>query len=272
MPDLGALATNLGATLGTALVTVLVAFAIGVTRQRHRIIDVFWGLGFVAVAGGGLALSAGHGDPGRRWLVTAMVAVWGLRLAIHIGWRGWGEPEDPRYEALLARARGHRQVYALRMVYALQGVTLWFISWPVQVAQYDAAAPGPLAYAGLAVWGVGLTFEAVGDAQLANFRADPDNRGRVLDSGLWHYTRHPNYFGDACVWWGLWLVAAGSWLGLATVVCPLTMTYLLTRKTGKPLLEAQLARTRPGYADYVARTSGFVPWAPRRAGSPPRSS
>ena len=117
-------------------------------------------------------------------------------------------------------------------------------------------------YAGIVVYAVGLFFEAVGDAQLAAFRGDPANRGTVMDRGLWRYTRHPNYFGDACVWWGLWLLAADSWLGLATVVCPLLMNWLLLRRTGKPLLEARLATTRPGYAEYVRRTSGFLPRPP----------
>lgn len=268
MPDLTAWGVNLAATLGAALVVVLVAFAFGVAGGKHRIIDVFWGLGFAAVALTGLVLSAGYGDGGRRYLVTALTVVWGVRLAAHIGWRGRGEPEDPRYVQFLARAPGNRTVYALRMVYLLQGVSLWFVSWPVQVAQYDPDPLTALSYAGVAVFAVGLFFEAVGDLQLARFRADPGNRGRVLDTGLWRYTRHPNYFGDACVWWGLWLLAADSWLGVTTVICPIVMTYLLLKKTGKPLLEAHLSASRPGYAEYVRRTSGFVPLPPRRGGRP----
>jgi steroid 5-alpha reductase family enzyme len=227
---------------------------------------MFWGLGFAAVALTTLALSAGHGDPVRRVVVTVLTLVWGLRLSIHIGLRGRGQPEDPRYEQLLARGRG--PLYALRMIYLLQGVSLWFISWPVQVAQYDPDGLGVVAGLGIAVWAVGVFFEAVGDAQLTRFKADPANRGRVLDTGLWRYTRHPNYFGDACVWWGLWLIAAGSWVGLVAIVSPVTMTYLLTRRTGKPLLESHLSATRPGYSEYVARTSGFIPRPPRRPGGP----
>jgi len=255
--------TNLALCLGAALVVVLVAFAIGASTGRHRVVDVFWGLGFAAVALTTLVASAGHGSDVRRWLTTALTVLWGVRLAVHIGSRGRGEPEDPRYTALLARARGNRNLYALRTVYLLQGLSLWFISLPVQVGQYD---PDPLSltsYAGILVFAVGLYFEAVGDAQLAAFRGDPANRGTVMDRGLWRYTRHPNYFGDACVWWGLWLLAADSWLGLATVVCPLLMNWLLLRRTGKPLLEARLATTRPGYAEYVRRTSGFLPRPPK---------
>jgi steroid 5-alpha reductase family enzyme len=266
VPEVGPLLVNLGATLIAAVVVVLVAFAFGVAGGKHRVIDVFWGIGFVVVGLTGLVLSAGYGDPTRRWLVAALTAVWGLRLATHIGLRGRGEPEDPRYEAMLARARGDRNRYALRQVYLLQGVSLWFISFPVQVAQYDPDPLTVVSYVGIAVFAVGLFFESVGDLQLARFKADPSSRGKVLDHGLWRYTRHPNYFGDACVWWGLWLVAADSWLGLATVFCPLVMNYLLVKKTGKPLLEAHLSKTRPGYADYVRRTSGFFPWPPRRHG------
>jgi steroid 5-alpha reductase family enzyme len=128
---------------------------------------------------------------------------------------------------------------------------------------YERSAAGAVLWAGVAVWAVGLFFEAVGDAQLAAFRRDERNRGTVLDRGLWRFTRHPNYFGDACVWFGLWLASAQQWPGLATVLSPVAMTWFLVAKTGKPLLESQLARTRPGYADYVRRTSGFVPWPPR---------
>jgi steroid 5-alpha reductase family enzyme len=258
---------NLALCLGSALVVVLIAFAIGTATGKHRVVDVFWGLGFAAVAVTTLVASAGHGSDVRRWLITALTVLWGVRLAVHIGWRGRGEPEDPRYTALLDRAKGNRNLYALRTVYLLQGLSLWFISLPVQVGQYDRDALSPTSYAGILVFAVGLFFEAVGDAQLAAFRADPANRGTVMDRGLWRYTRHPNYFGDACVWWGLWLLAADSWLGLATVVCPLLMNWLLLQRTGKPLLEARLANTRPGYAEYVRRTSGFFPRPPLRGSS-----
>jgi len=156
-------------------------------------------------------------------------------------------------------------VQSLWLVFGLQGVLMWLVSLPVQVGVVPdlPTSLGPVELVGTILWAVGLFFESVGDLQLARFRGDPTNRGRVLDYGLWRYTRHPNYFGDACVWWGLWLLAADSWLGLATVICPLVMNYLLVRKTGKPLLERHLSHTRPGYSDYMRRTSGFVP-LPRR--------
>lgn len=189
----------------------------------------------------------------------------GLRLALHIARRGRGHGEDPRYEALLARARGNRDLYALRIVYLLQGALVWLVSLPVQAAQYGTRPMSAFAVAGAALWAVGLFFEAVGDHQLARFKSDPAHRGRVMDRGLWSLTRHPNYFGDFCVWWGVFLVTcdAGAGAAAVTVVSPLTMSYLLLRGSGKPLLERHMAE-RPGYAAYAARTSGFFPRPPKR--------
>ncbi|MEU9127624.1 DUF1295 domain-containing protein [Kitasatospora sp. NPDC048540] len=267
-----AFATGLAATAGAALVVMLLAFAAGLRTGRHRGVDVAWGLGFAAVALTGLGLSAGYGDAGRRALVTALVVVWGLRLSAHIARRGRGAGEDPRYAAMLAGAPpGHERRYALRKVYLLQGALVWFVSLPVQYAQYLPQRLGPLAWAGTALWALGLFFEAVGDRQLDRFRADPANRGRVLDRGLWRYTRHPNYFGDACVWWGLFLFAAGSPAGWAFLPSVLLMTWLLAFGSGKPLLERQLSAHKPGWAEYAACTSGFLPLPPRRRQRPGRA-
>jgi steroid 5-alpha reductase family enzyme len=249
--------TLLIGTAAATLAVMLAAFVTGVVRGRHDGVDVAWGLGFAVVAVTGLTLSSG----GSRWLVTALTVVWGLRLAIHIGRRQPGRPEDKRYVELLAKAKGNRDLYALRSVYLIQGVSLWFVSLPVQVAQWYAPLSG-WAVIGVVLWLAGFLFEAVGDRQLDRFRADPASNGRVLDTGLWRYTRHPNYFGDACVWWGLFALAAQDRVGWLTVLSPLLMTYLLARGTGKPLMEQHLA-ARPGYAEYVRRTSGFLPRLPR---------
>jgi steroid 5-alpha reductase family enzyme len=263
--DGAALLVSLAAGLGAALAVLLTAFAIGVRLGLHRVVDVAWGLGFCAVAVTGYALSAGHGDPGRRLLTLVLVLVWGLRLSGHIWWRGRGHPEDPRYARMLAKAPPERRTrYALRMVYLLQAALVWLVSTPLQIALFVPRPPGAAAWCGAELWAVGVFFEAVGDAQLTRFRSDPANRGQVLDTGLWRYTRHPNYFGDACVWWGLFLLAADTPIGWATVVAPLVMTYLLVNGSGKPMLERQLGSTKPGYAAYVARTSGFLPLPPRR--------
>ncbi|WP_394427974.1 DUF1295 domain-containing protein [Streptomyces sp. SGAir0957] len=257
-------AANLAWSAAAALAVLLTTFAVAVRKGVHRIVDVAWGLGFAAVAVVSCLASAGSGDPARRALITVLTAVWGLRLAVHIARRGRGHGEDPRYERLLAKAPGNRNLYALRMVYLLQAALVWLVSLPVQAAAY---VPGPvtgLAWAGTALWAVGLAFEAVGDAQLARFKADPAHRGRIMDRGLWRYTRHPNYFGDFCVWWGLFLIACDALPAAAvSVVSPVVMTLLLTKGSGKRLLEQHMA-DRPGYAQYAARTSGFFPLPPRR--------
>ncbi|WP_328304335.1 DUF1295 domain-containing protein [Streptomyces sp. NBC_00435] len=248
---------------------MLVTFAVGVRRRVHRVVDVAWGLAFAAVAVATYAMAGGGG--GRVLLLTVLTAVWGLRLAGHIAWRGRGHGEDPRYERMLARAApGDRNLYALRMVYLLQAALVWLVSLPVQAGAYVGGRPGALAAAGALLWLAGLGFEAVGDHQLARFKADPANRGRIMDRGLWSWTRHPNYFGDFCVWWGIYLVACGSvTVAAVSLVAPLTMSYLLIAGSGKRLLERHMSG-RPGYAGYRARTSGFLPRPPRRVREHPR--
>ncbi len=195
-------------------------------------------------------------------VVAVLVTLWGCRLAGYIAWRSRGKGEDPRYTEMLA----HHRAPASRAlgIFLTQAAAMWFVSLPVQVAMFEPSGPGALLYVGTAVWVVGFTFESVGDWQLQRFRADAENGGRVMDRGLWHYTRHPNYFGDACVWWGLYLIAAQQWIGAVTILSPLLMTWTLTRKTGTPLLERDIAQRRPGYARYVDRTSGFFPLPPKR--------
>jgi steroid 5-alpha reductase family enzyme len=254
---------GLAVTLAAVAVMLAITFAIARRRGHHSVVDVTWGLGFAVIALTSLAASSGHGDTPRRVLVAALTTVWGVRLAVHIGRRNWGKGEDPRYAELLAKAPGNPWVYALRKVYLTQGVVMWFVSLPVQVAMYERGGVGVLTWIGTAVFAIGLFFEAVGDWQLSRFKADPSSKGKVMDRGLWRYTRHPNYFGDACVWWGLYLVAAQQWQGALTILSTAAMTYTLANGTGKPMLEKGMAERRPGYADYVRRTSGFIP-LPRR--------
>lgn len=259
-----ALRSNLAAAAATAAALLLLAFAVGTARHLHRTVDVVWGLAFAAVATLSYALSSGYGDDGRRLLVGATTVVWGVRLAGHIAWRGRGHGEDPRYAKLLARGRGNPHLRALFKVYLLQAALLWLVSLPVQSASYAGSPIGVLAVLGGLLWAAGLVFEAVGDFQLARFKADPAHRGAVMDRGLWAWTRHPNYFGDFLVWWGLYLMACGTWqAALLCLVSPVVMTALLTVGSGKRLLEAHMAG-RPGYAAYTARTSGFFPLPPRR--------
>ncbi|MFJ9536052.1 DUF1295 domain-containing protein [Streptomyces sp. NPDC101225] len=260
----GGFALNLAWAAATSLAVMLVTFAVAVRGGVHRIVDVAWGIAFAAVAVVTCAASAGDGDTGRRVLVTVLTALWGLRLAVHIGRRGRGHGEDPRYAKMLAKAPGSANLYALRMVYLLQAALVWLVSLPVQAAQYIPAPMTGLAVAGAVLWTVGLVFEAGGDAQLARFKADPANKGRLMTRGLWSWTRHPNYFGDFCVWWGLFLIACDSAAAATvSVVSPVVMTLLLTRGSGKALLERHMSE-RPGFTEYAARTSGFLPRPPRR--------
>ncbi|MFB7778651.1 DUF1295 domain-containing protein [Streptomyces bauhiniae] len=260
----GAFAANLGWAALTALGVMVITFAVAVRKGMHRIVDIAWGAAFAAVALATFGASAGEGDLARRALVTALTVVWGLRLAVHIGRRGRGHGEDPRYEDMLGKAPGNRNLYAFRMIYLLQGALVWLVSLPVQAAQYATGSVSVLAWLGTALWAVGIFFEAVGDAQKARFKADPANKGRIMDRGLWRYTRHPNYFGDFCVWWGLFLIACdgGAAPAVVSFVSPLVMSYLLINGSGKRLLERRMSG-RPGWAEYASRTSGFFPLPPR---------
>lgn len=251
--------------------TLVVALRVG----KHAVVDVAWGLGFAVIAVVSYVLSAAfdEGDPARRLLIAALTVIWGLRLATHIGLRSRGHGEDPRYEAMLDKAAEQgssrsRTAYAIRKIYLTQGAVMWFVSLPVQVAAFQPQGLGfdgfgVLVWIGVAVWALGFFFETVGDLQLTRFRNDPASKGKVLDTGLWRYTRHPNYFGDACVWWGLSLIAFSAWPGILTVLSPVFMTFLLAKGTGKPTLEKDMDQRRPGYTDYIRRTSGFFPLPPR---------
>jgi steroid 5-alpha reductase family enzyme len=229
-------------------------------RRRYDLIDSAWGPGFALIAV--ITMVFAEGEPTRQWVVSALTVVWGVRLGAHILVRNSGMGEDPRYQEILRRAKENPRLRMYR-VYLVQAVLMWIVSLPVQAAQHLSVPFGVLDWVGTGVWMVGFAFEAVGDWQLSRFRADPANKGAVMDRGLWRYTRHPNYFGDAVVWWGLYLFALHSWLGALTIAGPAIMTWLLAKGTGKPLLEKDIVSRRPGYAEYVRRTSGFVPLPPR---------
>jgi steroid 5-alpha reductase family enzyme len=187
-----------------------------------------------------------------------------LRLSLHILIRNWGRGEDFRYRKWRQEAGTAWWWQSLWRVFFLQGVLLWIISFPLLAAQRRSLPAHPTIFdlLGVAFWLVGFFFEAVGDYQLSRFRAKAENRGKVLDRGVWRYTRHPNYFGDAAQWWGYYLIAVAAG-GLWSVFSPILMTFLLVRVSGAALLEKTLA-TRPGYREYVERTSAFIPWLPRR--------
>jgi steroid 5-alpha reductase family enzyme len=251
-----------GASAAALLAVHAVTFGIGRRIGRYNVVDVAWGLGFIAVAA--VAAILGDGDASRRWLLLALVAIWGLRLSWYIYRRSAGKGEDPRYADLLRDATVGQVV---GKVFLLQGFATWFISLPLQLSAVTGATPRcwlAFTLAGVLVWLMGVVFEAVGDHQLRVFKSDPRNRGVVMDRGLWAWTRHPNYFGDACVWWGLWLITITGWWSLATVLSPLLMTYFLVYATGARLTEKYM-KGRPGFDEYKSRTSFFIPRPPRSA-------
>ena len=258
-------ALTLLVTAAALLVLQSVTFAVARQVGKQSVVDTAWGIGIALTALVAFLSSVGHGDTARRALLLAASALWGLRLAVHVGWRNHGKPEDPRYADLLAKATGNKNLYALRNIYLLQAAILWLATVPVQLGMLERAPLGPLAAVGAVLFTVGFFFESVGDWQLARFKADPAHHGMIMDRGLWRYTRHPNYFGDFCMWWGMFLIALGSEAELATVLGPLLMTFILTRGTGQRLTDRRMAATRPQYADYAARTSGFFPRPPRKS-------
>jgi steroid 5-alpha reductase family enzyme len=251
------------ATLAFALGAMLALWLVSLVRRDASIVDVWWGPGFAALAALAFVLAPQPGP--RAALLLAMTTVWALRLGGYLLWRNWGRGEDPRYARMRRHHGGRFPLVSLVTVFALQGALQWSISLPVQVtSSWPGNAPlGPLDALGVVLFAIGLFFETVGDFQLARFRADPAQRGRVLDTGLWRYTRHPNYFGDSLAWWGLWVVAASTPYGPITVFAPILMTFLLMRVSGVPMLERGLAKTRPGYREYVERTPSFFPWFPK---------
>ncbi|MFT3899367.1 MAG: DUF1295 domain-containing protein [Gordonia sp. (in: high G+C Gram-positive bacteria)] len=264
MSGLAGFAAVSGASLVFLAILQVATFAVGHRIGRYNVVDVSWGLGFVGVSW--LALLIGGGDATRRWLFAVVVTVWGLRLSWHMFVKSRGKGEDPRYDDLFARNPGPRARVAARKVFGTQGVAQWFVSLPIQVSAVTGPTTGVglvVAGIGLALWVVGMAFEVIGDAQLRRFKADPAAKGTILEHGLWSWTRHPNYFGDACLWWGLWLIAASAWPGVVTVLSPVAMTYFLVVATGARLLEQTMSQ-RPGYAEYQQRTAFFFPRPPRR--------
>lgn len=246
---------------GLALLVLMgVTALIGQRIGRHNVVDTTWGLGFALVVI--VCAVVGQGDVARRVLVLVLTCTWALRLATYMYVRARGRGEDPRYAALLDRKPGNRLWNAYRSIYLTQAAALWFVALPLQVSASTGTGLGWLAYVGILLWAVGFFFEAVGDFQLSRFKAEAANAGRVMDGGLWRYTRHPNYFGDFCVWWGLFLIAASAWPGPLSILSPLAMSFFLLRGTGKKVLEGHMA-DRPGFADYVHRTSGFFPRPPK---------
>jgi steroid 5-alpha reductase family enzyme len=254
--------TAAGWALAAIALLGLAGWAWSVARRDVSVVDGLWSLFFLLGAAVYAAIAGGAGA--RSALVLALVAIWALRLAVHIAWRNRGEPEDRRYRAIRARNEPGFAWKSLYLVFGLQAMLAWAIAMPLFAAISGGGPLGLLDAIGAALWLAGFAFETIGDAQLARFKADPASCGRVLDTGLWRYTRHPNYFGEALLWWGYFLIAAaagGAW----TVFAPALMTFMLLRVSGVSLLEKDIGERRPAYREYVARTSAFVPWRPKEA-------
>jgi len=254
--DLDTYAAGLAASLGMAVG----AWLVSIPMRNVSIVDSLWSLLFVLMTLVYVLLTPAAG--GRALLTLFLVGVWAVRLSAYLTQRNWGQPEDRRYQAIRRENEPGFWLKSLYVVFGLQAILAWIISLPLMSAVVTATPIGWLDYTAVGVWFIGLVFEAVADAQLAAFKARPESRGRVMDRGLWRYSRHPNYFGEACVWWGLWLLAAasGAWW---TVISPLLMTLLLLQVSGVTLLERNIVDRRPGYREYAARTNAFVPGPPR---------
>ena len=256
-------------TSGAVLALILVTFVAAQLTGRNNVVDAVWGLLFVAAGWAAFAVSGDSGDDVRRWLLVGMVTLWGGRLGINMLIRSRGKGEDPRYEELLRKGHGNPTVNAILKIFLPQAVLAWLISSPLQVGPFESGAVGWIAWVGVVIWAVGLYFEAVGDAQMNRYKAwkaaQPKEqvKASVMDRGLWRYTRHPNYFGDACVWTGMFLVTAEHWPGVLTLPSLAIMVYLLVFGSGKRNQERSMSK-RPGYPEYMERTSGFFPLPPKK--------
>ncbi len=248
------------ATIAAVMVTTWI---ISLIVKNASIVDIVWGAGF-AITSWVLAATV-DGDSGRQILLAVMVGLWGMRLALYLAKRNIGHGEDWRYKAMRKKKGSKFGLISLVTVFGLQGVLMWTVSLPVMFGNADASpGVGPIAVMGIMLWIVGLSFEAVGDFQLARFKKDPANATKVMDKGLWSLTRHPNYFGDALLWWGIGIVGAETGSGVIGFIGPVVMTFFLLKVSGVPMLERSLKKRREGYDEYVARTSGFIPRPPKK--------
>lgn len=266
--SLSEIAVLLGLNLALIVVVMVGLWALALRLKDVSFIDAVWPMAMLLLALASFPRT--EGDPTRKWLLMWLVGVWALRLGWHLyrRWRGHGA--DGRYLSLLGRMETERGMgfarAALLAVFLPQAVLAWLTSLPVQLGQVAVEpAVGWIGWTGAVLAVVGIGFESIGDAQLTAFRKDLANKGKVLDTGLWKYTRHPNYFGDACVWWGLYLIAAETGPGLWSIFGPLFLTFTLTKWSGIGITEKVIHASRPGYADYVRRTSAFIPWPPKKA-------
>lgn len=253
----------LGASAICIAIMMVALWIVSLIKKDASIVDIFWGLGFVMVGWASWKFSDAQSQRGT--VLAVLTTVWGVRLGGYLWWRNHGKGEDFRYRAM---RKHYGQKFALRslfIVFGVQGILMWVVSLPVQIGQMtDNAKIGVVGSIGIFLWALGFLFESIGDIQLARFKANPVNSGQVMDKGLWRYTRHPNYFGDCCAWWGIALIAAESRVGLFGIVGALVMNILLLKYSGVPILEKSIHKRRPGYEEYQRRTSSFIPKPPKK--------
>jgi steroid 5-alpha reductase family enzyme len=256
MPELSAWFWSLLAVLTVSVV----AWLVSVVRRDVSIVDSLWSLMILLCALVYVSLAQDTGP--RTMILIALLLTWAIRLSLHITLRNHGEPEDRRYQEIRRNNQPYFEWKSLYIVFLFQGFLAWVICLPVVAAVGGQAPPGPLDYAGIALWLAGMFFEVTGDYQLTRFRRGNHAPDAVLDTGLWRYTRHPNYFGEAVIWWGFYLLAlsAGAWW---TIFAPLLMTFLLLKVSGVAMLEKDIAGRRPAYRDYIRRTNAFFPGRPK---------
>jgi steroid 5-alpha reductase family enzyme len=250
--------------LAAVIAFMTAVWLLSLFKKDASIADIFWGLGFILVAWITFFLS--NGDSPRRLIVAAMTTIWGLRLSIHLLVRNWSSEEDPRYQKMRSAHGKHFWIVSLFTVFLLQGFLLWVISLVVQLALF-VESPINLTWLdglGIVIWSAGFVFETIADHQLFRFRSDPANKGKVMDKGLWAYSRHPNYFGEMLIWWGFYAMALNNAANTWVILSPMLITILLLKVSGVALLEKHIKERRPAYEEYMRRTSVFFPWFPKK--------
>lgn len=250
--------------IGIIMLVLSGLWLLSLAIKDASIIDIFWGSGFVIIAWLYASLVGFELTGTRNWVFLGMISLWGLRLTLYLAIRNVGKGEDYRYVEMRKQGGKHFWWISFLRVFALQGFLIWMISAVYAPALSTGGSLLLLDYVGILFWAIGLFFEAVGDAQLRRFKQNPDNVGKVMDKGLWRYTRHPNYFGDAMVWWGFFMFGLCQWQGLAFIFCPLIMTLFLLKVSGVALLESKLKKSKPKYAEYIRKTPAFVPGLPKK--------
>lgn len=243
-----------------------VTWLLSVYKRDVSIVDSIWSLMFLAAAIVYILHNQAFGL--REIVIFSLVLIWALRLALHLTWRNWGQAEDSRYQQIRKKYSPNFALKSLLIIFAFQAVIAWLVSLSLLVSLANSQAFSLLDGVAVILWLIGMGFETTADLQLYRFKSNPDNKGKVLDTGLWRYSRHPNYFGEFCIWWGFYLFALSSG-GWWTIVSPLMMSFLLLRFSGVALLEKDIHERRPAYRDYIARTNAFIPGRPRQSESSP---